>query len=55
MGSPGFRQLSKAEYEALSLEQRIAYMRELAEHVHRLVEETRKQIDARDKKLHRPE
>ena len=47
-----FRRLTPEEYEKLSLEERIEYMRELVEQVRQYVEKTRKQIAERDKRLH---
>jgi hypothetical protein len=50
MGAPFFRQLSKAEFEKLSLDERIKYTRELIQHVRFRVEETRRQMQARNNK-----
>jgi peptidoglycan hydrolase CwlO-like protein len=46
-----FQQLTKAEYEKLTLEERVEYMRELVNQVHHQIEETRRAIEARDELL----
>lgn len=54
MTAPFFRRLSKEEYNKLSLEERMWYMRQLIEHVRHRLEETREQME-QNKKLIPPE
>ena len=53
MTAPAFRQLSRDEYEKLTLEERVWYMQQLVKHVRHLVRETQDHIDLY-KKEHPP-
>ena len=50
MGAPLFRQISREEFNRLTLEQRMEYMQQLLEEMRKKLEETREEV-ARSKRI----
>jgi len=55
MGTSLFRQLSREEYDKLTLEQRIAYMRDLMDDLRAKLKETQRQVEQTKKLLRKPD